>query len=523
MQILRCIPLSNNLSSIVTGGCVHYFYHSTFCMKKTFLGFIIFIVLFAGLSQCKKSLDPNSVNNPGGSGSTTLPGTTDTTKPSAIGTPTGPTVTQSIGASGGTITTSDGRMELDIPAGALSQNTNITIQNITNSMVTGIGDAYNMSPDHLKFAQPVTFKFHYADGDVDGSAPDFLDIAYQDSAGFWKGIPVNNLDTTNHFVTVQTNHFTNYAEYKLLALAPVKGDLIGNSKLFVNKRETYILYGSEDNNVGNMAPLATGVGGIVQNAWLVNDILGGNSELGTADEATPASSGFTASSGISNYVSCTYIAPATVPSKDENPVKLSTLALIPVNIIRYMFTGKNGSRKSVKISTSIKILDYNVYRLDIVDYNSLGCGNVINYYDSSDIFFRVGPGEADSYDIPQDSIENFPPGASPTTNTCGICSYAWTAEPIGSVNISSANVTFSGQLGSYFVELTLTESGENGVWYTETCAGSTGTVTQKPTFPAQKIPIPISINTSEAQLDTLIEGTPDKSLIRLVLVRNGMN
>jgi hypothetical protein len=272
-----------------------------------------------------------------------------------------------------------------------------------------------------------------------------------------------------------------------------------------------------------MEPLANGTGGLVPNGWLVNGILLGNSEFGTAGNATPESSGLAANSGISNLAACTYIAPATRPPTDYNPVKLSTVSVIPVSLLRYIFTGLNGARKSVMISTRIKILDYNVYRLDIVDYNALGCGNVINYYDSSDIFFRVGPGDADSYTIPQDSIENFPPVASPTTNTCNICTYTWTAEPIGSVNISDATVTFSGQSGSYFVMLSLTESGENGVWFTEVCAGQKGTVTQKPTFPTQTIPIPVMINTAESQLDTLIEGTPDKSLIRLILVKNGMN
>jgi len=478
------------------------------------LSFILFVVC------CKKGgLLPSNSNN----GSTNPPINTDTTKPSAVGTATGPSVSQTIGAAGGTIVTADGRMELDIPAGALATNTNITIQNTTNTMASGIGDGYSMTPDGLKFAQPVTFKFHYADSDVNGSSPYLLDIAYQDSAGFWKGIPVTGLDSINNFVSVQTNHFTHYATYKILFLSPVAGDLIGNYALFVNKRETYVLMGCADNNLGNIEPLPSGQGGALQNGWLVNGAVGGSAAYGTAVTATTQNSGLAASEGIGNYVACTYTAPSMAPSGHDNPVKLSALLLVPISYLRYMLALGSPTRKVVTVSTSIKILDYNVYRLDIVDYHALGCGNVINFYDSSDIFFRIGPDEADSYDIPQDSIENFPPGASPITNTCGTCTYQWISEPIGSVNIVSGNVTYSGVQGSYFVILKVDEANENGLWYTETCSGVSGTETEKPTTPAHTLEFPMNIDSRNTNLDTLLVGTPNSSLIRLVLVRNGLH
>src|SRR4030081_2081144 len=86
--------------------------------------------------------------------STIMFGQTDTTilpmeklsDSSAIGTPDGKQVSKDIGATGGTIVSDDGRIELIFPPGALTSTTSISIQPTTNAAPNGTGKAYAFEP-----------------------------------------------------------------------------------------------------------------------------------------------------------------------------------------------------------------------------------------------------------------------------------------------------------------------------------------------------------------------------------------
>jgi len=73
-------------------------------------------------------------------------------EPTAVVSPTGEKISQSIGANGGVLRSADGKVSLSIPAGALAQTTMISLQPIENKAFMGIGPAYEFSPDGLKFA-----------------------------------------------------------------------------------------------------------------------------------------------------------------------------------------------------------------------------------------------------------------------------------------------------------------------------------------------------------------------------------
>ena len=59
--------------------------------------------------------------------------------PTAVGTPMGVSNSATIDATGGTIFSADGRLEIIIPANALSASTTISIQPITNTIPQGCG------------------------------------------------------------------------------------------------------------------------------------------------------------------------------------------------------------------------------------------------------------------------------------------------------------------------------------------------------------------------------------------------
>src|SRR3989442_690804 len=64
----------------------------------------------------------------------------------AVGVPIGLSDSLPIGTSGGTIASPDGRLEILIPANALSSITSIGIQLITNNTPGGAGIAYRLTP-----------------------------------------------------------------------------------------------------------------------------------------------------------------------------------------------------------------------------------------------------------------------------------------------------------------------------------------------------------------------------------------
>jgi hypothetical protein len=165
------------------------------------IGILICLVI---LGACKKT-NISGGNNSGGSDTTNIPYITP------LGDTAGIPVSGSIGASGGTLTSSDGRVQLVVPAGALSQTTNITIQPIVNLCPGGIGLAYNLLPNGTQFAVPASLIFKYTSDEVNGTDPFLVTSAFQDSVGAWEvNDTEKDVDTVNNKISFDINHFTPY-------------------------------------------------------------------------------------------------------------------------------------------------------------------------------------------------------------------------------------------------------------------------------------------------------------------------
>jgi hypothetical protein len=77
------------------------------------------------------------------------------------GVPKGAGSPEIIGSSGGTRTSDDGKASIEIPAGALSQDTTISVTVASNLAAGNIGAAYHFEPDGTTFSQPVTISISY--------------------------------------------------------------------------------------------------------------------------------------------------------------------------------------------------------------------------------------------------------------------------------------------------------------------------------------------------------------------------
>ena len=106
-----------------------------------------------------------------------------------------------IGAEGGSIQSSDGRLTLLIPAGALSSPTGISLATDASDALNGVGPAYVLSPTGLNFAKPLIARLAYGPDDVAGSGAAGLAIAFRQTDG-WYTVTGGLVDTGRRTVSV---------------------------------------------------------------------------------------------------------------------------------------------------------------------------------------------------------------------------------------------------------------------------------------------------------------------------------
>ena len=205
----------------------------------------------------------------------------------AVGVVTGATTSSNtIGPAGGNLTSTDGKVFLIIPAGALAANTVISIQTISNNAHGKIGSAYRLTPNGQTFAKPVTLTFAYSDADLEGTAPAFLGAAFQTSTGFWKWLGAATVSTANKNVSVNTSHFTDFSAVRGLQIRPPKKTVKPSATVALEVRACYERIDEE------LADLRTGLGydcdndqgptsALTVDQWSVNSRLGGGGVFGT--------------------------------------------------------------------------------------------------------------------------------------------------------------------------------------------------------------------------------------------------
>ncbi|SEJ73080.1 hypothetical protein SAMN05216327_117135 [Dyadobacter sp. SG02] len=164
---------------------------------------VVFLFL-GGLLGCK---DNDSEVNPGnGNGG----GATE------VGIPNGDVATKRIGTAGGTITSSDNQVTLTIPAGALSKETEISIQPITNEAPNGLGLAYRFSPDGTAFTKPASLTFHYDSRRA--ASPDAFRIATQGTDRRWYHTSKVTVDRNARTITTEMPHFSDWTAYEMFMI-----------------------------------------------------------------------------------------------------------------------------------------------------------------------------------------------------------------------------------------------------------------------------------------------------------------
>lgn len=231
--------------------------------------------------------------------------------PTAVGTPIGAPTTKTIDASGGSLMSPDGRLELIIPPNALSAVTAMTIQPITNLAPLGAGIGFSLTPHGQTFTQPVTLRFHYTADDRKGTDVNALGIATQKDDKIWYASNVKNLDTSARTLSVTTTHFSGWSLYRSLRISPEQASV----KINGSKEVTVQLVapaGVDDAPDDMLSPLveARPYPNAEEISWTLN-----GSKIGSLEDGILIAEG--------NTATASYKAPTTNKNMTSNPVAVT--------------------------------------------------------------------------------------------------------------------------------------------------------------------------------------------------------
>ena len=267
-------------------------------MKST-KSFLILITMIMSFSTCIDS-DPPVAPAP----NENLP------QPTLVGFPIDLPTTKTIGAAGGTVSSLDERITVTIPAGALSGDTEITIQPITNFAPNGNGNGYQLSPEGIKFNKPVKITFKHGQ-EVSATMPPLTGIAFQGTDGIWYNSGKLAWDEINKTVSTETTHFSSWVSFDSWVLVQKNGLRLHKLNIEESAEFIVIAVAVDDGKLGEELSALVNKLTVSIEEWSVNGDVDG--KTGLYGKITPNG----------QAPSCTYKAPVEKPKASKNPVLLT--------------------------------------------------------------------------------------------------------------------------------------------------------------------------------------------------------
>jgi hypothetical protein len=233
-------------------------------------------------------------------------------QPTPVGTPTGTLVTNTIGPAGGVISSADGSLSVNVPAGAVLADTSFGLEPITNTAWSGLGSGFRLTPSGATFLKPVTLRFKPSATDLKGASLGQLGIAFQNPQGVWEVLEDAFFDAASQSLSATTTHFTDFATFPYVELRPASSLLKVKNPLILELYECVQRARPSDPKKttvvkcqSSRANAEEGVsGGYRIKSWVVNGVTNGNATVGVISKA--------------DAYSGTYTAPAKIPSSGKN-------------------------------------------------------------------------------------------------------------------------------------------------------------------------------------------------------------
>lgn len=185
-------------------------------LHRVFLCLPLSLALLFTFNACKKDTNPQEPQEP----QITI---TPLVRPR--GSSTGMAISKEIGSSGGTVEWPGGHIRIHIPEGALTSNTEITIERLTNTNIAGMGYAYRLKPHGQIFAKPATITMSWGPRADSVGLLQTLGLSYQMDDGVWKFVGADAVNTEAQTVSFKSTHFSDWSLMNRISLSPYQADL----------------------------------------------------------------------------------------------------------------------------------------------------------------------------------------------------------------------------------------------------------------------------------------------------------
>jgi hypothetical protein len=122
-----------------------------------------------------------------------------------------------IGPRGGVVTSADGRVTLEIPAGALDHEVVVTVGEVDEGPEGALGTVYEIEPRFEQLHKPATITFDLAAPDIEGAESldlqgDMNDIAVvTEHADDWRSLADHEVDADAETISASVLYFSSYA------------------------------------------------------------------------------------------------------------------------------------------------------------------------------------------------------------------------------------------------------------------------------------------------------------------------
>ena len=204
-----------------------------------------------------------------------------TAVPTHAGAPRGAAVTATIGAGGGVLESADGKLRVEVPAGAVASATEFSVQPIENKAWGALdvaSGAWRLAPHGTTFAKPVRLTFRYEDADLDGTAPALLRLASQDDEGYWRLYRQTVVNAAQRTISVETTHFSDWSPIAGARVFAEETTVETGRTTTLHVRDCRVAAQDEDFLVPLLYECSDGgvYAGTAKN-WSVNGVVGGHS------------------------------------------------------------------------------------------------------------------------------------------------------------------------------------------------------------------------------------------------------
>jgi len=156
-----------------------------------------------------------------------------------------PVATATIGVAGGSITSPDGDVTVEFPAGAVASTVQVTYTAVCTPSASGpdtfafAGNVFELEVADgsgnpiTTFAQPLTITIDYTDGDLNGQDESTLELMFWDGSGWSSdGVTAAKRDRVNNQLVVRVAHLTEFALFgQYPPTRPIAVGLVGEPNL----------------------------------------------------------------------------------------------------------------------------------------------------------------------------------------------------------------------------------------------------------------------------------------------------